>query len=113
MNNQPNNSQSAAEILQVKIISPKETLFEGQALSVSSKNTAGKFDILPEHANFITVVKDEPIIIRQPNKEDATFKFSFAIIYNNNNQVKIYTDIQLFFNPNQPTLNPTNNLPVD
>ncbi|MBI4036816.1 hypothetical protein HY385_00110 [Candidatus Daviesbacteria bacterium] len=104
MDNQPNNNQSI-EVLQVKIISPKETLFEGPALSVSSKNTVGKFDILPEHANFITVVKDEPIIIRQPNKPDVTFKFSFAVIYNNNNQVKIYTDIQLFFNPNQPTQN--------
>lgn len=85
-------------ILKVKIISPKQTIFEDSALSVSSQNTAGKFDILPEHANFITLVQNMPIEIIKPNKEKTTFNFPLAIIYNTNNKVSIYTDIQLTLN---------------
>lgn len=91
MDNKPAQSQ----ILSVKIISPKEDIFNGEALSVSSVNSAGKFDILPEHANFITLVQNVPIEIIKLNKEKVTFTFPLAIIYNTNNKIKIYTDIQL------------------
>lgn len=85
------------QLLQVKIISPKENIFEGLALSISSKNSAGKFDILPEHANFITLIEKEPIIIRGKDQQPSTFNFDLAIIYVANNKVNIYTDIQLTF----------------
>lgn len=82
-------------ILKVKIISPRQDFFEGEALSVSSKNSVGNFDILPEHANFITMIQNTSIIIRKPNKEELSFNFPLAIIYNSKNIVKIYTDIQI------------------
>ena len=87
-------TQSQPPVLQVKIVSPKGTLFYDSALSVSSTNTAGKFDILPWHANFITIVNNVPIIIRKVNKEEANFKFPLAIIYVTQDKVNIYTDIQ-------------------
>ena len=86
-----------APLLKVKIINPAATLFEGDALSVSSKNSLGKFDVLPEHANFITLVEKEPIIIRKPDKETTNFEFDLAIVYVSNNKVNVYTDIQLTF----------------
>ncbi|KKR87116.1 hypothetical protein A2617_00775 [Candidatus Daviesbacteria bacterium RIFOXYD1_FULL_41_10] len=82
-------------LLLVKIISPKETIFDGQATSVSSTNFLGKFDILPEHANFITMVKSVPIEVRVPGeKGPRSFTFPLAIIYNIKNKVSIFTDIQ-------------------
>ena len=83
-------------ILHVKIISPKETIFDGEAFAVSSENSIGPFDILAEHANFITIIEGQPIVVRLPekNKEPLTFNFPLAIIYNINNKVSIYTDIQ-------------------
>jgi len=95
MDNQPPNNN----ILQVKIVSPKAVIFESQALAVSSQNSAGKFDILPEHANFVTLVQQVPIIIKTASKENKTFQFSMAIIYNTANRVHIYTDIQQSLNP--------------
>lgn len=82
--------------LHVKIISPKETIFDGEALSVSSINSLGPFDVLAQHANFITIIEGVPIVIKTPdkNKEPLTFNFPIAIIYNINNKVGIYTDIQ-------------------
>lgn len=79
--------------LHIRIISPQELLLDTEALSVSSKNSQGPFDILSMHANFITVVEDESIIIRTPQKP-LTFKFPIAIIYTTNNLVNIYTYIQ-------------------
>lgn len=81
--------------LYVKVLTPKETLFEGEALSLSSKNSSGKFDVLPEHANFITLVEQSPLIIRKKGNEKLQFNFSLAIIYVSRNQVNIYTDIAL------------------
>lgn len=84
------------QVLQVKITSPKEIIFQGETLSVSSKNSHGVFDILPLHANFITLIENEPIVIRNTQKESQSFIFPVAIIYARDNRVDIYTDIQIY-----------------
>lgn len=104
----------AQNFLNVKIMSPTQTIFSGEALSVSSANSAGKFDILPYHANFIAMVQKSPVIlrIRQKGKEgkvlanrswqdffddditEVKYDFDMAIIYTKDNFVKIYTNIQ-------------------
>lgn len=77
--------------LHVRIISPQQTFFEGEVTSVSSKNMQGAFDILPQHANFITIVENSPIIIRTEGQKPQTFKLPIAIIYTHQNRVDIYT----------------------
>ncbi len=79
-------------ILNVKVITPKETLYRGEATSVSSINSEGKFDILAHHANFITMVEKHPIEVRERNQQVKTFNFSQAIIYNTGNEVSIYAE---------------------
>lgn len=81
-------------LLNIKIISRKEDLELGECLSLSSVNSRGKFDILPEHANFITLIKDHPITVRLKDNSSQTFNFPTAIIHTQDNLVKIYTDIQ-------------------
>jgi len=84
----------ADPVLNVRIVTPKQILFEGIASSVSSVNSAGKFDILPEHANFITIIENNPIIIQGVDKEITTYNFPLAIIYTAKNIVRIYTSLQ-------------------
>lgn len=93
-NPQPNTG-SGIEILRVRIVSPRQTLFEGTAKSVSSTNSVGKFDVLPEHANFVTLIQNSPIVIIKEDKQNISFSFPLAILYAANNKVNIYTDIQL------------------
>ena len=81
--------------LHVRIISPKEVIFEADASSVSSVNSLGKFDILPLHANFISLIENKPIIIRTLDNKQSSFTFKIAIIYFLQDKVNIYTDIQL------------------
>ena len=101
--------------LTVKIISPTQTIFDGEAFSISSVNSLGKFDILPYHANFITLVQKSPIILRVrkeeagqkaelglevfdemfgKNVQEVKYQFDLAIIFTKDNLVKIYTQIQ-------------------
>lgn len=81
-------------ILYVRIISPTQLIFQGQAQSVSSKNVDGVFDILPQHANFITLIEGNPIIVRTPDKKSLSFNLPLAIIFTRENKVNIYTYIQ-------------------
>lgn len=85
--------------LYVRILSPKQVFFTGQADSVSSTNSSGKFDILPAHSNFISFIENSPIIVRAKDKPEQSFNFPFAIIYTVNNIVNVYTDIQLTLTP--------------
>lgn len=78
--------------LHVRIISPQQLILDTEAISVSSKNAQGNFDILPQHANFITLIENSPIIVRTGPKE-LKFAFAVAIIFTQENKVNIYTDL--------------------
>lgn len=78
--------------LKVIINSPNKLIWDGIATSVSSKNSAGSFDILPEHANFITMIQDDPIVVRSMN-EKHTFTYENAILSVYRGIVTIYTEI--------------------
>lgn len=104
----------AQNFLNVKIMSPTQTIFDGEVLSISSVNSTGKFDILPYHANFITLISKNPVILRIRKKGmegkvlvakaleeffkrdvvEVKYDFDLAIIYTKDNMVKIYTNIQ-------------------
>ena len=83
----------AQPTLHVRIISPQQLLLDTEASSVSSKNMQGPFDILAQHANFITIIENQPIVVRMPKQKPLVFKFPLAIILTRENIVSIYTYI--------------------
>ncbi len=80
-------------ILNVRINSPEKIIWEGQALSVSSENSEGPFDILPKHANFITAIEEKPIKIKTPDKKKIEYTFPRSVLYMHDDLVSIYTQI--------------------
>lgn len=81
--------------LQVRIISSRADVFSGEAMSVSSVNSLGNFDILPGHAKFVTVVEGHPIIVRLADGTKQEFSFVLAII-------RVKEDhVDVFINPNE------------
>lgn len=80
------------DTVSVRILGPEKVVWEGEAASVSSVNSQGPFDILPYHANFITVIENQPIIVRTSDNEES-FRFDHAIIYVHSNYVRVYTNI--------------------
>lgn len=79
-------------LLQVKVMTPREIVFDDKAYAVSSKNSEGSFDILPGHANFISIIENQPIKITKPDKSTQVFNFERAIIKSTLNEVRIYAD---------------------
>ena len=80
------------DLLKVTVLSPREVLFEGEAKAISSKNSQGKFDILFSHANFITLVENQPVIILKADDSKSEFNFKQAIIYNSQNEVLVLAE---------------------
>jgi F0F1-type ATP synthase epsilon subunit len=76
----------------VSINSPEKVLWEGEADAVSSLNSAGVFDILPGHANFITITNKQSVLVRRSDG-DREFNPDTAVIYVRSNLVTVYTDI--------------------
>lgn len=85
--------QTQTKSLQVSISSADEVVWEGTALSVSSENQEGKFDVLPGHANFITIVTGKPITIQTSPTEEQKNTYKSAVIYALEDTVKIFVDI--------------------
>jgi len=81
------------DTLQVRIVSPKGEVFKGEATAVSSRNSVGNFDILPQHANFVTLVRSEKIVVRLISGKAVEFKYDLAIVHAGLGKVDIYTDV--------------------
>lgn len=80
-------------VLHVQVLTPKGVIWEGGARSVSSVNSQGPFDLLPEHAHFISLIERQPIIVTQGNGEDRTFLYETAVIRLFDGIVTIYAEI--------------------
>lgn len=79
-------------IIKVKVFSPQKILFEGQAKAISSKNSRGKFDILPGHANFITLIEKNNLEIYKEDGKIETIPLNEAIVLTQNNIVTVYAE---------------------
>jgi F0F1-type ATP synthase epsilon subunit len=80
------------ELLSVEVyfsIFMDKSNFSGKAVSVSSKNEVGNFDILPQHSNFITVIKDF-LTIKTPKDKEIDYDFDKGVLKVSNNKVEIF-----------------------
>lgn len=84
----------AQELIDVKVMTPHQILFQGKAFAVSSINSDGKFDILPEHANFITLIENQVVKVIKETQEEVAFTFKQAIVINASNKVAVYAEPQ-------------------
>ena len=70
--------------LAVIVRNKDKVLYSGQAYAVTSYNDKGVFDVLPQHENFITLIK-EKVIVRKTQKDEKEIKIENGI-------VKVYKD---------------------
>lgn len=66
--------------------------FQGMARSVTSENSLGPFDILPKHANLISLIKKQ-IIVRTREGKEIKYRFSNGVLEVNENKVKVFLGI--------------------
>lgn len=85
--------QMATLDLQLTIRARETVEYDGRVLSITSFNDRGKFDVTPNHANFISLIKDKILI----NKTDGTqqeFKLNRAVMRVEGNKIGVYLGIK-------------------
>lgn len=73
----------------VSIFDYEKKLFEGSVAAVSAHNTEGKFDILANHANFISII-DTDITVQLENGETKSWPIENGVIRCLNQTVNAY-----------------------
>ena len=77
----------------LKVASREGVIFEGEAASVSSYNDKGKFDVLPNHTNFISLIKKNLTIMEDDTKGGKNLKFENALMRVKENKVEVYLGV--------------------
>lgn len=81
------------KLLKVQARAPFDLYFQGDALTVSATNKVGKFDILPGHADFFSVINPDSQVIIGTDKEDITIAATNGIVSVKDDQVLLFLNI--------------------
>lgn len=79
----------------VTIKSPEKVFFDGEAKALSSVNEKGKFDILPYHENFITIV-NTTLLVHGEGEKTQEFQIDSGILKAWENKVQVFLGIETF-----------------
>ncbi len=83
-----NNSQSIHIVMRNR----EKIFFDDDAWSITSKNDKGVFDILPEHINFISIIKDF-VRIRKLDGKVLEFHLAQGVLKSSENSVSVFLGI--------------------
>ena len=76
----------------VRIISPYQTYYEGEAVSLSAANRTGPFDILAGHINFFSLLTGGTIVLNT-GFQRLEFQIARGIIRVDHDQVTLFADV--------------------
>ena len=78
--------------LSVSIRTKEKLLYSGTASSVSSENVNGPFDIIPQHANFISLIYGY-LIVDLGLSTEQKFDVEKGVMYVMSDKVDVYLGI--------------------
>ena len=76
----------------MSIKSRKANLFRGLAYSVTASNNRGVFDILPGHANYVTLI-DDLVTVDIGMSSEQKIKIEKGVLTTTRNKVEIYAGL--------------------
>ena len=79
--------------LTIVVRNREKVLYSGQAAAVTSFNERGVFDVLPQHASFITLIK-EKVIIHPTLRENKEIQIENGIVRVYKDKVFIYVNFK-------------------
>jgi len=82
----------ATQLLQAKVFSPFEVYYEGPVSSLTATSAKGVFDVLFDHANFISLLSPGPVVLHTPYGERA-IKINRGILKVHNNYVVLFANV--------------------
>ena len=87
------NVDKVKNILEVKVIESEKTLYSGKAKSITSINDVGRFDVLPSHQSFISIIIGT-IVIETEDREKIQLKIGQGILKCVKNKVEILIGLE-------------------
>lgn len=83
---------SDQKLLYVTVRSRQGLVFEGELQTLSSYNKIGLFDVLSQHANFISMIKDRLILTKKDGKK-MEISMDSGVIMVQENKVEVYLGV--------------------
>lgn len=84
------------------IRSREKVVFAGEVFAFTSVNEKGIFDVLPEHENFISVIRDVLVIHKEKSEDKEELKIERGILRVLQNRVSVYLVPQVLATPQAP-----------
>jgi F0F1-type ATP synthase epsilon subunit len=84
--------QPVPDRIHVMVRNRRQLVFEDDVKAITSKNDTGVFDVLPEHSNFISVLK-ESITLHKLDGTKQVITLQNGLIKVKNSSVKCYIDL--------------------
>lgn len=82
------------QTINITVLSPEETLFNGKARALTCHNLDGELDILPSHSNFISLI-DEYVIIHTLDGKEKKITIGKALIKALGDEIIILLNVDL------------------
>ena len=79
--------------MKVEIISPSETLFEGEANSVTMPSTMGPFTLLEHHAAIVAILEAGKVSLTDDKGEHHEFAIKGGFTENHDNHLTICVEL--------------------
>jgi len=79
-----------SDTIKVTIMTPEAVVFDDVVVSLSSSNSEGGFDIMPDHARFMTLIEKTPIVLYKKDGSSESLSYDSAVIFFEDNVAKIY-----------------------
>ena len=90
-----------SETLKVTIRDRRSVMFSGSVKSLSSINSVGEFDVLPEHANFVSLIKDK-VILNKDSSNPKIFELDVGLVNVDEVGVNVYVGIGKSYEEGSP-----------
>ena len=81
------------DLLEISVRTRDRVIYSGKAKSVTSVNDKGKFDILPKHSNFISLI-NELLIIRDPGGATRKIPVESGILRVEQDRIEVFLGIK-------------------
>lgn len=75
--------------MKLSIVSPEETLYEGEVKSVKMQGIDGKFQVLNNHAPLISALGKGEIVIEEISGEEKSFAINSGLVELAKNEIHI------------------------
>jgi F0F1-type ATP synthase epsilon subunit len=78
--------------LKVKIFSPYQNYYQGEAVSLSAANRTGPFDVLAGHINFFSLLTGGTVTLNT-GFQVLEFQISRGILRVNHDEITLFADV--------------------